>query len=66
MEQQTGAQRAYEANRAEIKNLLLELKNKLKRHKKLFGKNPEHWGYPNELGAVVESLTQSVEFLGRK
>lgn len=67
MEQQaTGAQRSYEANRAEIKNLLLELKKELKRHKKLFGKNTEHWGYPNELGVVVESLNQNVKFLGRK
>lgn len=66
MEQQTGAQRAYDANRAEIKNLLLELKKELKRHKKLFRENPEHWGYPNELGAVVESLTQNVEFLRKK
>lgn len=58
------AKQTYEANSKQVDELISKLKRSLKSHRKRYAKQPEHWGYPCDLGAVSELLTQIIGFIG--
>jgi hypothetical protein len=64
METNTNANDAYRAARERIDERLNRINRILREHAEEQAVNRGNWGFPGDLGRVVEILDDAIEFLG--
>lgn len=56
------AQQQYTANLAQIEELTIKLKAAINAHSEDFVNHSDNWGYANDLGRVVQHLSELVNY----